>query len=214
MSFKVSSGLDLPRGDQWPTVVTVFLAQTNERLDSTRVLLHKNHWDSALILTRSLFELAANLTFIALDIPARLPEYLTHGAIPLTSAEAEQLRAALGERKQPEPRDFVPGYPWKSLRDICTGLGSGWIKEYETFYRYASVPTHAGSFTLGKNYAQLLDRQRLSDNAMANVLTTALAFQLRVAEIAAGVFPEEIALEQVKQLRSDCETLGYSLVKE
>ena len=61
---------------------------------------------------------------------------------------------------------------------MCCELGSDWLKEYETFYRYASVPTHAGSFTLGKNYQQLMERRQPSNAERAAVLVSALAFHL------------------------------------
>ncbi len=95
--FQVTSGLNIPRGNHWHTIVTVFLTQANERLDSIRVLLDKNHWDSATILTRSLFEPAVNLAYITKDVSARLPEYLKHGGFPLTNEDAQQLQRKLAQ---------------------------------------------------------------------------------------------------------------------
>ncbi len=97
---------------------------------------------------------------------------------------------------------------------MCCGLGSDWLREYETFYRYVSIPTHAGSFTLGKNYTQLLRQQPPSDLVRATVLVTALDFHLRVSDVAANVFPEQIKLETVRKMASECRELGQSLVKE
>lgn len=213
--FQVTAGLDLPRGNHWLTVVTVFLTQANERLASIRVLLDRDHSDSAGILTRSLFELAVNLAYIAKNVKERLHQYLKHGGFPLTRKEAEEqqkeLQKELQEDRQPEVKDVIPGKAWKPLRDMCTDLGSDWLKEYETFYRYVSVPTHAGSFTLGKNYLQLLEQQPPLERQKAIFLTTALFFHLRVAELAATVFPQQIKLETVKNMRAECQELGQSL---
>ena len=212
-AFQVTSDLDLPRGDKWPTLVTVCLSQANERLDSIRVLLDKNYWDSAVILTRSIFELAVNLAYIARNTAGRLPQYLKHGGIPLTSEEAQQLQQAIERSAQPAVKDIVPGQAWKRLRDMCRDLSSDWLKEYETFYRYASVPTHAGAFTLGKNYKRLLDRQPPLDHEKAVVLVTASTLHLRVAEIAANVFPEQIELQKVEEFQDECRALGQFLAR-
>lgn len=106
--FQVTSGLNIPRGNHWHTLVTVFLTQANERLDSIRVLLDKNHWDSAAILTRSLFELAVNLAYITKDVSARLPKYLKHGGFPLTNEDAQQLQRNLAQEQPPYVKDIVP----------------------------------------------------------------------------------------------------------
>lgn len=213
MVLQVTRGVDLPRGNDWRIVVTVFLLQANERLDSTRVLLDKNYWDSAVIVTRSLFELAVNVAYLAKDVSRRLPSYLRHGGIPTTSEEAESLQNKLERRDHPEVRDFVPGRAWKHLKDMCCDLGSGWLKEYETFYRFASVPTHAGSFTLGNNLKQLLDQHQAPDSHRADVLVTALGLPLRVAEVAADVFPERISLQRLQEMRLECQRLGQSLAR-
>jgi hypothetical protein len=210
--FNVTSGLNVPRGNQWPTAVTVFLTQANERLDSIRAVLDRNGWDSGVILTRSLFELAANLAYIAEDEPGRLPRYLQHGGIPSTSEEAEKLQNELQKAGEPEAKGIIPRKAWKPLKDICTDLGSSWLKEYDTFYRYASVPTHAGSFTLGQSFSRLLEQQPPSDHEKAEVLLTGLAFHLRVAEIAATTFPSPIGIEKVKKLHKECSNLGRSLL--
>ena len=210
--LQVTSGISLPKGNYWPTVVTVFLSQANELLHSTRLLTGKGYCNSAEILTRPLFELTVNIAYIAKNPVKRLPSYLKHGGIPLTSEEAQQVQLALAQEERPEVKDIVPGWTWRRLKDMCCDLGSDWLKEYETFYRYVSVPTHSGSFTLGKNYIQLLEQKPPSDRDKATVLVTALDFHLRVADVAANVFPEQIKLETIKKMRSECQKLGKSLV--
>jgi hypothetical protein len=211
--FQVMSSLNLPRGNYWPTVVTVDLSKANEELDSIRTLLDKGYWDSTDILARALFELAVNLAYIAKDTKKRLPEYLKHGGVPLTNEDVQQLQLELAQEQPPEVKDIVPGQTWRRLKDMCCDLGSQWLKEFETFYRYVSVPSHAGSFTLGKNYKQLLEQQPLSEHQKAAVLITALDFHLRIAEVAADVFPQQIKLKTVKALRAECQNLGQSLAK-
>jgi hypothetical protein len=212
--FQVTSGLSLPRGeegDYWQPVVAVFLSQANERLYSIRLLLDNNYEESSVILTRSIFELAVNLVYISKDSKKRLNQYLKHGVIPLTSEDVQQLQRKLAQEQPPEVKELVPGQAWRLLKDMCCDLGSRWLKEYETFYRYASVPTHAGSFTLTRNYPQLLEQKPPSDHDRAVVLFTALDFHLRVAAVAAHVFPKQIDPEVVKQMIVDCQKLGQSL---
>ena len=83
---------------------------------------------------------------------------------------------------------------------MCRELGSDWPKEYEEFYRYALVPTHAGSFTLGRIHDRLLEQQPPTDERKASALGTALALHLLVAEITVNVFPDQINSEAVKEL--------------
>ena len=128
--FGVTANLDLPLGNDWPTVVTVFLSQSNARLDSVRILLNSNHWDSGVILTRSLFELAVNISYISGDVGARLPEYLMHGGIPTTHEEAETLKEEVVASGQPEMKDIIPGHAWKALGDMCAALEPIWLTEY------------------------------------------------------------------------------------
>ncbi len=212
--LQVTSGLDLPRGNLWYAVVTVFLTQANERLDSIRVLLDKNYRDSATILTRSLFELVVTLNYIAKDAKDRLPEYLKHGGIPLTNEDAQQLQRKLAKEQLPDMKDIVPRQSWKTLKDMCRDLGSPWPEEYKTFYRFASVPTHAGSFTLTLNYVELLKQEPPSDHYKVIVLLSALSFYLRVPNVAAQVFPEQIKLATVTEMASECEKVGQSLSEQ
>lgn len=205
--FKVTGGLDLPRGDYWLAVVTVGLDQANERLDSIRILLEKGYGESAVVLARSLFELVVNLTYISKDTKNRLPLYLRHGGIPITDEVVQQLRQQLTQGNLQAVIDFIPRQSWKTLKQMCDELGSNWLEEYETFYRYASVPNHYGSFTLGTHYRQLLEKKALPSFKKAMILIAALGSHLRVVEIAAGVFPEQIDSEAVNDLNSDYQQL-------
>jgi hypothetical protein len=214
--LQVTSDLILPRGekgDYWQPVVTVFLSQANERLYSIRLLLDNNYEESSVILIRSIFELAVNLVYISKDSKRRLSQYLKHGGIPLTIEEAQQLQQELEYLHSQDAIGFIPRRPWKQLKDMCCDLGSQWLKEYETFYRYVSVPTHAGSFTLGNNFVKLLNQQPLSDYEKAKVMITALDFHLRIADVAAHVFPKQIDSEVVKRMTEECQKLGQSLLK-
>jgi len=211
--LQLTSGLRLPRGDYWPTVVAVSLTQANARLHSIRVLLNNGDDESAVILTRSLFELAANLAYICQDISKRLPTYLKHGGVPTTSEEAKELQERLRIGGPPEAKDVVPVRAWKPLKDMCSDLGSDWLEPYEIFYRYASVPTHAGAFTLGRRFIRLLTRQSPTNQERAGVMLTASEFHFRVAHIAAKTFPKHIATEEVAKLHKECSELFQSLVR-
>lgn len=211
--LQVSSGLNLPKGAHWQAVVTVFLNQANERLYSIKLLLDNNLYESGAILTRSIFELAVNLVYISKD-NKRLRQYLKHGGIPFTIEEVLQLQQDSDNRNSQDVRDILPKRPWKTLKDMCCDLGSQWLKEYETFYPYVSVPTHSGSFTFGRNYMKLLTQQPPSDLEKATILLTALDFHLRIVEVSARVFSEQINIAIVKKMRSECLQLGKSLSEQ
>ena len=89
--LQTTSGLDLPRGDQWSSLVVVFLSKANELLDSTRILVNVAYADSAAIIDRSIFEYAVNLVYIEKDANIRFPQYLKHAGIPLNDEDVEEL---------------------------------------------------------------------------------------------------------------------------
>jgi hypothetical protein len=210
--FETSSGLELPKGSHWLSLMAVSLSQANMRLHSVKILLDMGHFDDAVILTRSLFELDTNVAYIAKDIANRLPQYLKHGGISANSEEMQKLQQEIDGERQMTAKKIVPGRAWKPLKQMCRDLGTDWLKEYETFYRYASVPTHAGSFTLGRNFKQLLKNRPLSDMEKCGILLAASDFHLRVTDTAATTFPEKIDFETVHQLQNECKLLGQELV--
>ena len=89
---------------------------------------------------------------------------------------------------------------------MCADLG--WSEEYYTFYRFVSTVDHAGSFKLATNYLQLLKREQPSDWEKSAVLITALCYYLRVAEVAAKVFPKQIKAESIGELSERCNEMG------
>lgn len=210
----ITSGLDLPRGKQWPTIVTVFLNQANELLAAVQLDLDNQLWNSGVILTRSLFEFGVNLNYINKDKETRLTEYLSHGRIPPLTEETNQLPDAREATEPPNAKDLIPKNAWRSLKEMCGDLGSNWPGTYETFYRYASIPTHAGSFTLGQNYMRLLNQEPPSDHEKASVLLTALDFHLCVALVAAGEFSGQMDVKTIADLYCECGTLGKKLASQ
>ncbi len=213
-ALQATSGLNLPHGDHWTNTVIVFLHLANERLDSIRQLIIRGHNDSSVILVRSFFELAVNLAFIRQDVARRLPEYLRHGGIPTSEKEVDELKEKIAKFKdgQIKAEDIVPHKSWKAVVTMCRKLRGGWPKEYEVFYRSTSVPAHAGSFTLASNFVRLLEQQPIPDHDKASVLVTALDFHLRIAQMAAEVFSNEIQLQTLKELINECQGLGQSVV--
>jgi len=209
--LQVTSGIDVTVDNYWPMLVCVGIHQGNKRLDAIFTLLNKNDLDSAMILTRSLFELAVNLNYIAKSVEKRLPEYLMHGKVPMTREEVEKLKEEMGNSGQLEARKIVPKNTWETLRSMCCDLGLDWLDEYETFFRFVSILAHAGAFTLGENYKRLLEKQLPSDHEKASVLVTALDFHMRLAEITASVFPSQIKSSVVDKIRAECCELGNLL---
>ena len=130
--LQTTSGLDLPRGDQWSSLVVVFQSKANELLDSTRILVNVAYADSVAIIDRSIFEYAVNLVYIEKDANIRLPQYLKHAGIPLNDEDVEELERKIQRNSIPEVRDVIPGRTWKHLRDMCDDLGPPWSRGYET----------------------------------------------------------------------------------
>jgi hypothetical protein len=210
-ALAATSGINLPVNDNWQVVVAVNLYQAYERLISVSMVLAKGYRDSADVLTRSLFEVAVNLSYIAKDIEQRLPEYLRHGSFPPSSEDAEQIVRKLSQESSGEMKEIIPGRAWKPLRAMCCDLG--WLSEYETFYRYVSVVDHAGSFRIGTSYLRLLRREPADNWDKASVLVTALCLYLRVAEVAATVFPAQIKGERIAELSVQCNEMGQFFAK-
>ena len=205
------SGINLPIDDKWHIVVAVNLYQAYERLASVFMLLVKGYRDSADVLTRSLFEVAVNLSYIAKDVEKRLPEYLRHGSFPQSKEEAEQLEKRLREKPRAQLKDIVPGQAWRPVIAMCDDLG--WSEEYYTFYRFVSTVDHAGSFKLGTSYLKLIKREQPTDWDKSAVLVTALCFYLRVAEVAVKVFPDQIKAETIADLSAQCNEMGQFFAK-
>jgi hypothetical protein len=88
----LAAGQDFLSNNLWSATLIVGLVQGNDRLDSIKLLVAKYDYFSAEILTRSLFELAVNLAYIAKDVDERLPKYLRHGGVPTTDEEAAELK--------------------------------------------------------------------------------------------------------------------------
>lgn len=196
------SGIKVKTGDKWDIVVVVKLYEAYEMLDSVFLLLEKGYGNSADVLTRSLFEVAVNLWYIAKDVEGRLPEYLRHGGFPVSREETEELERRLRQETAPEVKELVPGNTWRPIGSMCKDLG--WSEEYLTFYRFVSTVGHSGSFKLGSSYMKLVKEEKLSDWDKSVVLAAALCFYLRVLEIAAKAFPKEIKGEEVAELSREC----------
>jgi len=197
--------------DKWSVLIIVSLNQSNKRLNSVAWLLRNADWDSGAILTRSMFELSANLTYIFKDIEKRLPEYLEHGNIPITAEEIQKLQQEMENGNTENVLNMIPTKSWKFTGELCSDLGEDWLNEYKSFYRYASIPSHAGAFTLGKSFLQLLRDEPLAEEELSKVLITAVAFHLRVAKIVAGSFPTKISIKKLNELDSECNKIGHSL---
>ena len=202
------TGIDLRhRGERWRLLLLVGLVEANERLHAVKLLLEADYADSATILMRSLFELAVNLAFIERDKEPLVDEYLRHGHVPLTVEEAAEIEQAIrAGAKTP-----VPHSSWRSPRSMCLELGNGWVGEYDALYAYASVMTHAGSFTFGQQLIDLIAGNKPDDATKTRILVTALTYHLRIAEIVAREFPEGIEPQTIAQYRRRCSEIGQRL---
>ena len=198
------------RGARWRSFLIVGLVQANERLHSVKLLLEADHADSATIVMRSLFELAVNAAFIERDKDSLVDEYLRHGDIPLTMEEAEEKeRARKAGAETPVPRSA-----WRPLKSMCRQLGDGWVDEYDTLYAFASVVTHAGSFTFGQQLNDMIEGNKPDDRTKTTVLVSALLYHLRIAAIVAREFPESIAPHTIAEHHEQCLEIGKRLAAQ
>ena len=186
-------------------MVTRDLQRTNKHLRSVELLLRKECEDyaGANVLTRTIFEIAADLVYINQDVEARLSESLAPISFP-TSPQNPQRPEAKVAGDEPT----VPQRRWKPLSDICETLGLTWQQAYsEFFYPITSAYAHGGSWTLLSDYLEL-DGHAQSDIDKAGTLFTALVDHAHVAEVAAMVFPESISSQSVQELEQSCRGLG------
>ena len=212
--LEVTSGLDLPGGNWEKLVAGVFLNQANTRLSSIMTLLSENDLESAIILCRSLFELAVDAVYIYRDpdkLDKRVDQYLDCAGIPRTPEATKELQLEIRENPHPELDEIIPPRRWKTLKAMCRDLGPDWVKEYDTFYRYASDHTHSGPYLFATRLKRLLERQEGSAQQQVRVLMTASSFHLRVAGIAAETFPKHINRECVMALRIENNRLGNAM---
>ena len=173
----------------WYAVVTRALYQQNKRLHSVAFLFRSESYDynSAVVLTRSIFECAADLIYMAHDKEERLVKYLKHGGVPMNPEEMSQ--------RQNEISSGVP--PTLSTRR-CENLGSVWGKVYTgDSYRLSSVVAHNGAYTLSGDYSEIV--QPREEKATARVLYTALSYHLKIAQVVAWVFPESVDIQYILQ---------------
>ena len=206
--LNTTSGIDIPRYPDddssleplWYAFVTRTLYQQNKRLSSVALLLKPEFYDfnSAIILTRSIFECAADLVYIAqkkaLEENEWLEKYLKHGDVPMSGEEVTQLQEDISGGVQPT----LPTQRWMSVGAICKSLGSNWEKACTgDFYRLASVVAHNGAYTLAGDYLEL-ERPR-TEKETAPVFYTALAYHFKIAEVAAWVFPKSISIESIQE---------------
>jgi len=203
-----TSGLDLPYTDRWSILIILSINQANRRLHSIAKLLEDDDCDSATILARSLFELAANISYISRDEAKYLPKYLRYGGVPLTKNEIQQLRKEIESTDQAATIKRIPSTTWKPMKQLCKDLGNNWLKEYLTFYRFASIPSHSGSFTLGSSFLKLRNGCSSTENDRVGILITALDFHLRIAKIAAVKFPKKISNKTLDKLHIECNKVG------
>ena len=216
-TLEVTSGIDLPRfpdGESphpqvaaWCAMVTRDLHRTNKHLRSVELLLRNECEDyaGANILTRTIFEIAADLVYINQNVEGRLSESLAHGSVQTSPQDPER-----PEAKVAGDEPTVPRSRWKPLRDICETLGLNWQKAYREFYPITSAYAHGGSWTLPSDYLEL-DGHEQSDIDKAGTLYTALVYHAHVAAVAAEVFPESICMRSVQELEQSCGGLGSEI---
>ena len=180
----------------WYAVVTRALYQQNKRLHSVAFLLRSESYDynSAVVLTRSIFECAADLVYMAHDKEERLVKYLKHGGVPMNPEEMSQRQNEISSGVPPT----LSTRRWEFVSSICENLGSVWEKVYTgDSYRLSSVVAHNGAYTLSGDYSEIV--QPREEKATARVLYTALSYHLKIAEVVAWVFPKSIDIRYILQ---------------
>ena len=216
-TLRVTSGIDPPRFPSgassylqvalWYAMIARDLHRTNKHLRSVELLLRSECEDyaGANILTRTIFEIAADLVYINQNVEGRLSEYCPNGSDSTGPQDPER-----PEAKVAGDEPTVPRRRWKPLSDICETLGLTWQQAYGDFYAITSVYAHGGSWALPSDYLEL-DGHAQPDSDKAEILYTALVYHVYVAAVAATVFPESISMRFVQELEQSCGGLGSEI---
>ena len=179
------SGLEFPgiNGD-WRNLSVSFLHKAHRCLGSIRLLVDED-WDGSLILTRSLFELAVTVNYLAKDQDARITIFTQK--LPATDGQLEDQSQYSGFFRRSLP----------SVRDMCIDLGDWALEYYESaFYKYTSDAGHSGAWTIYRNLGQLIDATEADEVDQCRVLATSANLFLHAAGPALEFYPDKsLALE-------------------
>ena len=185
------SGLEFPgtKGDWGPLSIS-FLDKGHTRLGSIRLLVDED-LDGSLILTRSLFELAVTVNYIAKDQDARLTIFKQK--LPSTDDLEDQSRYSDLFRRS-----------LSSVKDMCNDLGDWALEYYESaFYKYTSDATHSGAWTIYRNLGQLIDATEADEVDQCRVLTTSANLFLHAAGPALEFYPDKSLALEWKRLNKE-----------
>ncbi len=193
----------------WSSFTIMGLGRACRHARSVDLLLTDEHedYEGALVVGRTLFELAADLTYLHNDVGARLPKYFAHRGYPVSPAAEDELRAKI----ETGQFQFPPTKRWKPIKNICAELeredpGEAWRGIYETFYRGASEGAHAAIYPtwdeFWKSHAHAYSAEK------CHLLLVALNAFHRVAHI---VVPPSSARSLGALLRDEIAPLAWEI---
>lgn len=205
-ALDITTGINLPvwpseadetgMADYWHIIVQAALFRANRILRSVTALLSPPIDDlvSATILNRNILECAADLVYLDQSVSSRLPEYLHKSGFPSLADDV----AKVAEEKSDPLEVGLPRARWKALGPICEAIG--WKAEYRYLYNIYSDSAHAGSSALVQEYLNMRGFTPTDANKATKV-SACLLYHLRIAEIAAKLFPSVISLGSIRALQ-------------
>ena len=149
-------------GNDWHLVALLHLVRSRQTLAGIRFLAAEQFYSSAEALCRHLFELAVNIRYLNIDPASRVPVYLEHYRVRVSSERRDETDAKLQSLKAQEnhveiSKLLIPGRSWVTLKGMCGELGC--LGEYETIYRGSSEIAHGGARTIGLEMRAMVSEQ-------------------------------------------------------
>ena len=179
-------------GNDWHLVAFLHLVRSRQTLAGIRFLAAEQFYSSAEALCRHLFELAVNIRYLNIDPASRVPVYLEHYRVRVSSERRDETDAKLQSLKAQEnhveiSKLLIPGRSWVTLKGMCGELGC--LGEYETIYRGSSEIAHGGARTIGLEMRAMVSEQPMLQNVVSHALLKALVYHFWVEDVCCEVFP-------------------------
>ena len=177
--------------NDWHQVAFVHLVRSRQTLAGIKFLAAEQFYSPAETLCRHLFELAVNIRYLNIDPKSRVPIYLEHYRVRMSSERRDETDAKLQSFREQEnhveiSQLLIPKRSWVRVKKMCFELG--WLGEYETIYRGSSEIAHGGARTIGLEISALVSEQPMLQYVVSNALLKALVYHFWVEDVCREVF--------------------------
>ena len=179
-------------GNDWHLVAFFHLVRSRQTLAGIRFLAAEQFYSPAETLCRHLFELAVNIRYLNIDPKSKVPFYLEHYGVRMSSERRDETDAKLQSLREQEnhveiSKLLIPKRSWVSVRKMCVELGC--LGEYETIYRGSSEIAHGGARTIGLEISALVSEQPMLQHVVSLALLKALIYYFGVEKVCCEVLP-------------------------